>query len=180
MLAELEDFFTVVGSEADMTCGENEKERPSKTCRAWKTGTWRTKNYNKAVITAPLIEIILILQFYEIIRVTVKNLNILRLKKSLTVMLFWLLELSSQGLISLQEEVVVAVVVVVERPPMQVVVLRQMQVPTCAVVVVVVEVPVEEGPVLYPLGCSHKYVRHAYWVPHRWDNLKTFAVQSPQ
>ena len=91
-------------------------------------------------------------------------------------MSFWLLDLSS-----LQAEVVAAAVVV-ERPPMQVVVLRQMQEPTCAVVVVE-EVPVEsveENPALYPLGCSHKYVRHVQRVPHRWDSLKTFAVQSPQ
>lgn len=92
-------------------------------------------------------------------------------------MSLWLLDLSS-----LQAEVVAAAVVV-ERPPMQVVVLRQMQEPTCAVVVVVEEVPVEsveENPALYPLGCSHKYVRHVQRVPHRWDSLKTFAVQSPQ
>ena len=87
-------------------------------------------------------------------------------------MSLWLLDLSS-----LQAEVVAAAVVV-ERPPMQVVVLRQMQEPTCAVVVVVEEVPVESA--LYALGCSHKYVRHVQRVPHRWDSLKTFAVQSPQ
>lgn len=65
MLAELGDFFSVVGSEADMICGENEKGRPSKTNRAWKTGTRHTKNYNKALITPPLIEIILILPFMK-------------------------------------------------------------------------------------------------------------------
>lgn len=87
-------------------------------------------------------------------------------------MLFWLLELSAQ---------VVVAVVVAEGPPMQEVVLRQMQVPTCAVVAVEVAVEsVEENPALYSLGCSHKCVRHAHRVPHRWDSLKTFAVQSLQ
>lgn len=145
-----------------MTCGENGRGRLSTTYRAWKTGTRRSNNYNKALIISPLIKIDLTL--HKIIRVRVCNLNIPHLKKSLTAMLFWLLEPFSQDLMSLQAEVV-AVVAVAEGPRTQVVGL--------------VPVLVEGDLALDPLYSSHNMVLFVDRVRHRQDNLKTVSAQSP-